>query len=650
VSACFAIAACLGLLWTNPLMAQVATPDGTSPQTLTYEDRLIEGGSLPPDVSAGGTSGLDGTGLPRAFHVQMISSHSGSDEYERDEDGLRLGGTLDTANYGALTLDANLRSSDGYGDNSGSLVTLYQLGLPMPGGWFVDNALGASNTPAVDLVRSQYRFYVPAFLNNGLVTEWRQGERLQLHASAGELGQMVGLYVPTFEELGGRQISAGAQWNGGDGWSVALQGADVNDSREFLGSQYESEEVSAQSWLGAVAWSKPAARAQFNVLGSSREGSSATGAWLDASLRADRTRHNGGLFYMENDLSWATRPMPDNLQGGYYRFGYQTRQWLVDGGADYVRSVAGASSDTLYATGYARYQRSSWAGYGGGGNVRDGDTTAWSVFAFLDQQNHWGIGRAQVDYASDTDRTNTQLRLDQTWRTPPSVRFSNSLLLGREEFAGESVRLVGVALNGGGNVRTDLALDLDLRWDHGSGGSDYENVLANMAVNWNFFRGWTLGANYYYNRVSTRFPLVVGPPIPGEGGMQLERIDDRGFYLNVRYDWRAGAPLLALGGSPLGGTGGVRGVLFLDENDNGRQDAGERGAAEVVVLLDGRFPARTDAEGRFEFLAVAAGTHVLKVVPDNLPLPWIHPPAEGVSVVVGIRENIFVPLAIQRLR
>lgn len=645
-----AIAACLGLLWARPLTAQVAAPAGTGTPTAGYEDRLIDGGTLPPDVSTGGTSGRDDTGLPRTFRVQAISSHSGSDEYERDEDGLRLGGTLATANYGALTLDASLRSSDGYGDDSGGLVTLYQLGLPMPGGWFVNNALGAFNTPAVDLVRSQYRFYVPAILNNGLATEWRQGERLQLHASAGQPGQLVGLYVPTFEELGGRQISAGAQWNGGDGWSAALQAADVSDSREFLGPQPASEAISAHSWLGAVAWSQPAARAQLNVLGSSREGSSATGAWLDASLRADRTRHNAGLFHLEEDLSWATRPMPDNLQGGYYRFGYQTRQWLIDGGADYVRAVSGESSDTLYATGYARYQRSSWTGYGGGGNVRDGDTTAWSVFAFLDRHNRWGIGRAQADYASDADRTNAQLRLDQTWRTPPSVRFSSSLLLGREKIAGEPVRLVGIALNGGGDLRTDLALDLDLRWDNGSGGPDYDNVLANVAVNWNFVRGWTLGASYYLNRVSTRLPLVVGPPIPGGPGMLLERVDDRGFYLNLRYEWRAGAPLLALGGSPLGGTGRVRGVLFMDDNDNGRQDAGERGAAEVVVLLDGRFPARTDGEGRFDFPAVAAGAHVLKVVPDNLPLPWIHPPAEGVSVVVGIRDQVFVPLAIQRLR
>ena len=45
-------------------------------------------------------------------------------------------------------------------------------------------------------------------------------------------------------------------------------------------------------------------------------------------------------------------------------------------------------------------------------------------------------------------------------------------------------------------------------------------------------------------------------------------------------------------------------------------------AANVTVLLDGRFSASTDAQGRFEFPLVASGPHEIRVVPDNLPLPW----------------------------
>ena len=49
--------------------------------------------------------------------------------------------------------------------------------MPMDGGWRVDNSLGVSNTPAVDLARTQQRFWVPSILNNGSATEWRQPRR-----------------------------------------------------------------------------------------------------------------------------------------------------------------------------------------------------------------------------------------------------------------------------------------------------------------------------------------------------------------------------------------------------------------------------------------------------------------------------------------
>jgi hypothetical protein len=101
---------------------------------------------------------------------------------------------------------------------------------------------------------------------------------------------------------------------------------------------------------------------------------------------------------------------------------------------------------------------------------------------------------------------------------------------------------------------------------------------------------------------------------------------------------------------PGSGSGSLAGVLFLDANDNGRQDAGESGAANVTVLLNGRFPARTDRVGRFEFPTVAAGSHMLTVVPDNLPLPWAFPMPGGISVKVGVRDRAFVELPVQRMR
>lgn len=644
-------ASCLLLLCASPpsARAQQSVPSVADPAA--YEDRLIDGGALAPDVSTGLASGHDESGWPRSFRAQAIASRVSRDDLDQDENGVRLAGMIDTPNFGAFSLEATLRSSDGTGDDSGSMFTLYQLGLPMDGGWLADNALGVSNSPAVDLARSQYRFFVPVMLNNGLATEWRSEGGVQLQASAGEPGQLTGIYVPTFEGLGGRQVSAGAQWNAPGGWSVALQGTDVQDSLPGLGAQPTLGEISGQSWLGALGWRGADARAQLNAMLSGRDGADDhAGVWLDGDIRTGRLVHTAGAFHMDEDLFWGTQAMASDMQGGYYRATFQSRQWLLDGGFDYVAPVTGDGTDTVYFTGYSRYQYSSTLGAGGGANLRNSDTTAWSAFAFVDRENRWGLGRSQLDYATDDDRSNAQLTLNQTWRSGPSTRFSTAVTVGRDEFDGRGTNIFGLAVNGGGNLRSDMMLVFDASWDTGSGRESYDSLLGNVALNWNFLRGFSLGANYYVNRTSGRLPLEVESPIPGQPAFVERDLQDQGIYVSLRYDWQAGTRFAPLGGPADRGAGRIAGILYLDDNANGRQDAGEVGAPNVVILLNGRFAARTDVDGRFEFPAVASGTHVLTVVTDNLPLPWIFPQTQGVSVKVGVRDQLFVPLGAQRLR
>ena len=110
-----------------------------------------------------------------------------------------MSGMIDTPNHGAITLDASLRSSDGYsyGSESGYTVSLYQIGMPMNGRWLVNNAIGVSSSPAVDLARNQQRFWVPSSLQDGMAIEWRKADTLQLQASFGSPGLLAGLYAPT---------------------------------------------------------------------------------------------------------------------------------------------------------------------------------------------------------------------------------------------------------------------------------------------------------------------------------------------------------------------------------------------------------------------------------------------------------------------
>ncbi|HYC08323.1 MAG TPA: hypothetical protein VEC10_01715, partial [Steroidobacteraceae bacterium] len=84
--------------------------------------------------------------------------------------------------------------------------------------------------------------------------------------------------------------------------------------------------------------------------------------------------------------------------------------------------------------------------------------------------------------------------------------------------------------------------------------------------------------------------------------------------------------------------------------ENGRYDAGEAGAANITVVLDGRYSVRTDSNGRYDFPAVAAGHHVLTVQSDNLPLPWTLNNAGRIEVVVSTRESIETDIGAVRLK
>ena len=245
----------------------------------------------------------------------------------------------------------------------------------------------------------------------------------------------------------------------------------------------------------------PEARAQLNLVeSSSRGGSSSSGAWVDAAIRSGRVSHTFGGFYLDPDLVWGNQQLASDSAGGYYRAAFQNRRWTIDGGVDYMDSVSGSSDSVIYGTGYARYQYSSGLGVGGGANIRQSGSEAWSVFGFADMANRWGIGRGQANYAQDERQDYAQITLDQTWKTQVGRRLSTSIMAGRENLEAYSANTIGLALYGGGDLGHNLSVDVNARWDKTFGEASSDNTLANAAINWAFASGWTASANYYKNR------------------------------------------------------------------------------------------------------------------------------------------------------
>jgi hypothetical protein len=665
-----------GIVWLDAAYAQSVTaspaPSWSAvnlPGTAVYQDNYIGGGSLVPDISKGDGSTADAAGLARSLQVDgvvsALSSRDGASTTHVEENGIVAKSQWETVAYGAWSLDASARTGGAdlgpSEQGQGGVVTLRQRGMPFDGGWQADNALGDINTPDIGLAQFQPRFYLPTSPMQGLTTGWRGPDGLQIVAGGGVPGLFDGIEVPDFRTLNGSTATAGAQWSPASNWTVGGQFIEAHDVNLAVGQVIAGPDdtslISSTTGLMSAAWQDHGERVQLNLLDGDVSGkANALGGWVDGSITQGRIQQSGGIFRVDPNMTWGNQIIADDLQGGYYRFDYQSRQWLVDAGIDEVHSVSGLGSNTTFLTGDTRYQLSRDWGIGSVANVSRADGgTNWSLEGYVDHANAWGTGRVQADYATTTEGQDAMLTLDQTWSTSTAIRLSTSASV--ERISGEIVNglqqdstVLGIAAYGGGQFTRNLSMDGNVRWAAAVQGRAAPGVSANVSLIYQLSQSWQILATYYDSRTGAWTPLTVVSPLTPPVETAVPAVDERGVFLTFRYRRASGLHFAPLGGAPGAGSGEISGIVYLDANNNGQPDAGEAGAPNVTVVLDGRFSIQTDANGRFDFPVVATGHHVITVIPDNLALPWTLVNGGRAELEVTTRDRTNISIAAQRPR
>jgi hypothetical protein len=664
-----ALGLAVGLCGLAELAPPTAAEAQTPPAALTapeYQDNYIGGGSLKPDISTGDNATSDTDGLARSLQIDavasILSSRGDASNSNVTENGFIAKSQWETASYGAWSLDASLRaesSDQGSAEQGqGGTITLRQRGMPFDGDWQADNALGDLNSPDINLARLQSRFYLPTSPMQGLTTEWRGPSGMQIVAGGGVPGVYDGIVVPNFRTLDGSTETVGAQWSPASQWSVGGQLIEAHDVNLSIGPVVDGTSLmSSTTGFATAAWQDQNAHVQFNVLDGDGEGKgNGVGTWVDGSIIDGRFLQNAGAFRIDPNLTWGNQVISNDMQGGYYRLNYQSRQWLADVGIDEVRSVDGLGSNTTFLTADTRYQVSRDWGVGGVANVSRADGgTSWSLEGYVDHVDGAGTGRAQIDYVDTTEGRDSTLTLNQTWPTPVGLRLSTAASVERitgaiiNGFEQDST-ILSLAAYGGGQFTTSLGIEGNVRWAAPVQGEAAPGVSANVSLTWQVSEAWEVLATYYDSRVGSWTPLVVQSPLTPPVATPVPAAQERGVFLTLRYRRASGSHFAPLGGAPGAGSGEISGVVFLDANNNGHADAGELGAPNVTVLLDGRFSVQTDANGRFVFPVVATGHHVVTVVPDNLPLPWVLATGGRKEVEVTTRDRTEISIAAERPR
>jgi hypothetical protein len=666
-----------GMVWLGAAHAQslaaapVMPPPSTSwsaanlPGANVYQDKFINGGTLVPDISKGDAQTDSDQGLARSLQidgvVSALSSRDGASSTNLEENGFIAKSQWETASYGAWSFDGSARAGGSGGpteQGQGGSVTLRERAMPFDGGWQADNAMGDLNTPDIGLARLEPRFILPTSLMQGLTTEWRGPDSLQVVAGGGVPGLYNGIVVPDFQTLGGTTATAGAQWSPSSHWTVGGQFIDAHDTNLAIGTAVDADtRFSSNTELLTAAWKDGGKRLDLNLVDSDISGkANAVGGWVDGSITQGRFQQSGGVFRIDPNMTWGNQLIANDMEGGYYRFDYQGRRWMTDVGVDEVHSVSGLGSDITFLTGDAHYQLSRDWGVGSIANVSRSDAdTAWSLEGYVDHPNIWGAGRAQADFARNQMGQDVRLTLNQAWATPTGIRLSTSTYV--ERISGATANggqqdstVLGLDAVGGGQFTAKLGIEGNVNWAGAVQGRAAPGVSADVSLTYRLSHAWEILATYYDSRTGAWTPLTVVSPLSPPVAAVLPATQERGVFLTFRYKRATGMHFAPLGGAPGAGSGDIAGVVFLDANNNGHADAGETGAPNVTVVLDGRFSVQTDAKGRFSFPVVATGHHVISVVPDNLPLPWILINEGRAEVEVTTRDRTEIDIAAQRPR
>jgi hypothetical protein len=644
--------------------AGVAVPQGgaDAPGTADggeYVDQLIEEPlPLTDERAAEGMQGWVGYPGLRSLTVGYtgyLRDLAAGGSYQ--EHGLGLNYQQETAQYGRFLLDATLGYADtsngpflqGLNTGTGGTVTLYNTGLPLGGLWLADSSAGVIRTAHDSVISSSYRVQLPSSLLGGVAgTVYNPGSSLTV--TAGSRGRLTGTAVFQFESEPGQLLGVGGSHRLDPGWTIHGQLWSLNGDPRV---------PDHQSFATAARYLAPdsSRSLQLNALGDS-EGN--VGLWADAYRYFGPWKHRAGAFRLDPGLLWTDALIANDQQGIYWRTDVFRQRYSASLGLDASQtnidddpSRTGIDVIQGFASGSYRVDRRTSVGATldmvdtrqGSGLQAAALPRTVSTRVFATRMFPVGQGRFEVFHQETSSSQRSDQQTQFTWFHiwPGSAsRYLTSTLQygdGERDAIGFDRWTAGLTLRQ--TLSSRFALDLNAN----ASGTDFaddtsaKSYNANLGLNWFLSRNWGATLNLGWSRSE----LASAP-----GSISLE---EKSALLLLRYTLAGGVPLQREGADTGAlGTGRLTGLVFFDANDDGIRQADEELARGVVIYLDGRSFRTTDREGRFEFISVATGRHVVTVGIEDLPLPWGVTNEEGVGVDVPLRGEGRVEIPLTKIR
>ncbi|MGD8853059.1 MAG: carboxypeptidase-like regulatory domain-containing protein [Gammaproteobacteria bacterium] len=624
------------------------------PGTGDYVDQLIDP-ALAAELERGEPA-EDG-GVPqgrRFFSIEYQHYQERQDPYDLTENGVLVNWGQETLDYGEFRLEALGRTGDSdqpFADTSGSgHFILNQYGFVIDENRIMDNTLGVLRSASDPMISRSFRLNLSSTLLAGGQSRVTHDGVSVLYASAGRIGRLDTGQIQAFDIEEGEQYSLGysRQLNRrlrAGAHLVHVDGSDNTTDHQSLASavQYLSADGAGLYTGHALVDSE----AQY-------------GLWADGDNRIGRWRHRYGLFRLEPELLWSDNEPNNDQQGGYLRSEMTTLRYDVAFGLDLTQTDIDNRDERAGNNLYNGFVNGSWrrsrkTTVGGtltlrGSDPRDDfsrdDTRAYQLSGFVAHGFQIGVSRLQLlaSRLQEGGKTGNGYGLiwDQDWDVDRDLTFSSTLAHETERGLDNSESSSWAALLFRHAVTSRLHWNGDLSYTHvdRDNGKTQNTTNASLAVVWRFLPKWDASLRATYNRVGDALETAA-----------VDFSDEtKTLLLNIRYSDSSGRPFTVLGEpTDAAGHGVVTGVVFYDENGDGRRQAGEQPAAGVFIYLDRRYQAVTDHDGRYVFAPVPTGRHDVTLAQEDLPLPWGLLDEAPRAVEVDVRAKAVQDFALQRL-
>lgn len=631
--------------------ASVTERQVVMPAIPAYVDKLIDG-AVAEDAPVASAQPVDETPGRRTVsigytHASRDRSGAGS---SRDQ-GIDLRLTRETENYGDFRLDAQWTqfspaAMDLLPTRKSLNATLYHTQLPLPGGLTADSAAGVVRSLQPLWFASSYRVVLPSTLLSGVQTRIG-GDRGELRFSAGEPGRLAGIGILDFERTSGRYASLSGSYL----ITPALQiGGGITRLTDGLGIRDHTATTAAIEYVPSTLLR---GKAQLLTNNGGREG-----LWTDWEIVDRRWRHRVGAYHMDPDLLFGDAQPQSDVRGGYwrgeYREGFNNYVVGLESSQTNIRNDparSGTASDGAYGSLTLRLDRNTTVGAGLSAREerpRQGGAERRNVAvanAFASRQFDFGHVRLDGSYnvtrpersGRETIRT---LNLSHDFPRWNQITASVGLAFTREASPEITVNRRVASLSLRGPLIGSMAWDASVSHVDVEGSDQSERGYnANVSIDWPISANWNAALSWQRNRVQ-----------PGPDNPLAPFRQDSTVQFHVRYDFAGGLPYARLSG-PGGrqGTGRITGTIFFDENGDGVRQPTERGAENILVVLDGRFPMTTNRDGFYSFNQVALGTRSISIQLERVPLPWGLADESARQVNVTLRDEARLDIGLTRI-